>query len=101
MPHFLYLLDTAYDWNVTVYSIEIVTCIIATLMVIVGLMQNKKGQSGLTALNGGNEELFINVKERGFDKRLSQVMTVLGIILFVFATIIALFSHLFLASASS
>jgi preprotein translocase subunit SecG len=35
------------------------------------LYKNKTSQTGLSALNGGNEELFANSKERGIDKVMS------------------------------
>jgi preprotein translocase subunit SecG len=46
---------------------ENIVLIISLLIIIVGLMQGKKNQDGLTALTGGNQELFAIKKERGFD----------------------------------
>ena len=78
------------------FGFEIVALIIAIFMIVVGLLQNKKAQTGLSALNGGNEELFINTKERGLDKTLSRVMLILGIILFVVTFIIIMFTNHFI-----
>lgn len=94
----MYFLDQAYDWNVTIFALEIITLVLAFLIIIVGLIQNKQGQQGLSALNGGNEELFFNTKERGLDFTLSKVMLVLGILLFVTALLIYVFTKYFLAS---
>ena len=57
--------------NVIVFVFEILVMIISIIMIVVGMLQNKKSQTGLSALNGGNEELFSNSKERGLDRTLS------------------------------
>lgn len=90
------LLASVTTWNTVVFGFEIVALIIAIFMIVVGLLQNKKAQTGLSALNGGNEELFINTKERGLDKTLSRVMLILGIILFVVTFIIIMFTNHFI-----
>ena len=88
-----FLADAAYNWNVIIFSLEIVTMIIAIAMIVVGLMQQKKAQTGLSALSGGSEELFISTKERGLDKTLSRVMLILGTIILIVTLVIILLTN--------
>ncbi|AUF83832.1 preprotein translocase subunit SecG [Mesoplasma syrphidae] len=76
-----------------ILGLEIVAMIVAIIMVIVGLLQNKKSQTGLSAINGGNEELFSNSKERGMDKTLSIWMLSLGIVFFIVALVICILTN--------
>nr|VZR98427.1 putative protein-export membrane protein SecG [Mycoplasma feriruminatoris]VZS00677.1 putative protein-export membrane protein SecG [Mycoplasma feriruminatoris] len=76
-----------------ILGFEIFIFIIAFIMIAIGLLQNKQSQTGLSALNGGNEELFSNSKERGLDKTLSIWMLVLGIIFFIIALIISIITN--------
>ena len=87
---------SAEQWNLTVYGFEIVALIIAICMIIVGMVQEKKAQTGLQALNGGNDELFMNTKERGLDKTLSKAMMYLGIAMFCVTIIISIFTNIYL-----
>ncbi|QHX35623.1 preprotein translocase subunit SecG [Spiroplasma sp. TIUS-1] len=82
--------------NAVIFGLEIFCMIVAIVMIIVGLVQNKKSQTGLSALNGGNDELFANSKERGLDKTLSQVMLGLGIILALVAVVMAILTNVIL-----
>lgn len=79
--------------NEIIFAFEILCLVIAIIMILVGLIQNKKSQNGLSALNGGNDELFSNSKERGFDKTLSIWMFSLGIAFAVIAIIICILGH--------
>jgi preprotein translocase subunit SecG len=54
--------------RIAVFTLEIVMMVVSIVMIVIGLLQNKKSQTGLSALNGGNDELFTNSKERGADK---------------------------------
>ncbi len=87
---------SAQQWNLTVYGLEIVALIIAISMIIVGMVQEKKAQTGLQALNGGNDELFMNTKERGLDKTLSKAMMYLGIAMFFVTMVISIFTNIYL-----
>ncbi len=91
--------DAAYNWNVTVFALEVIALIVAIMMIIVGLLQNKKAQTGLSALNGGNEELFMVTKERGLDRTLSRVMLTLGIVIFVITFLIVMFTNNFIPAS--
>ncbi len=79
--------------NKLILSFEIIAFVISILMITVGLIQNKKSQTGLSALNGGNEELFSNSKERGIEKVLSVVMLSLGSALFVITLVICILTN--------
>ncbi|AXK50753.1 preprotein translocase subunit SecG [Spiroplasma alleghenense] len=84
----------AHEWqNTLIMVFEIFAMIIALIMIAVGLIQNKKSQTGLSALNGGNDELFSNSKERGLDKTMSIWMFSLGIALFVITIIICILTN--------
>ncbi|WP_338970095.1 preprotein translocase subunit SecG [Spiroplasma endosymbiont of Labia minor] len=87
------LASVAESANKVIFVFEIIALIIGVCMIIVGLVQNKQAQTGLSALNGGNEELFSNSKERGLDKVMSIWMMSLGIILFVMTIIICILTN--------
>ncbi len=69
--------------NKIILVFECISLAASLLMILVGILQNKEFQTGLAALNGGNDELFANSKERGKQKILSRVMLILGIILVI------------------
>lgn len=79
--------------NSIILAFEILAFVISIIMIIVGLIQNKKSQTGLSALNGGNEELFSSSKERGLEKVLTVTMLSLGIILFVATIIVCILTN--------
>lgn len=71
-----------------VFALEIILFIIATILVIIGLLQGKKNHNGLGALSGGNQELFASTKERGWARLFSIMTLTLGILLFIIAIVI-------------
>lgn len=79
--------------NRVVFILEILMLIVSIIMIIIGMIQNKTSQTGLSALNGGNEELFSNSKERGWDKIFSTWMMTAGIIFFVITLIICILTN--------
>ncbi|QBQ07300.1 preprotein translocase subunit SecG [Spiroplasma gladiatoris] len=87
--------------NRIIFAFEILALIISVLMITVGMIQNKTSQTGLSALNGGNDELFSNSKERGLDKTLSIWMFSLGIIIFVSTIVIGIITNVLLAEAAA
>ncbi|AHF60575.1 preprotein translocase subunit SecG [Spiroplasma mirum ATCC 29335] len=82
--------------NTIIYAFEIVALILSVIMIIIGLLQNKKSQTGLSALNGGNDELFANSKERGLDCTLSIAMLSFGSGLLIITLIICLLTNVLL-----
>ncbi|EOA06954.1 preprotein translocase subunit SecG [Mycoplasma yeatsii] len=93
MLSFLVSTDTMEIGRKIILAFEILAMIISIIMIFVGLIQNKQSQTGLSALNGGNEELFSNSKERGLDKTLSMWMLSLGIIFFILALTICIITN--------
>lgn len=79
--------------NRVVFILEILMLIVSIIMIIIGMIQNKTSQTGLSALNGGNEELFSNSKERGWDKIFSTWMMGAGIIFFVITLVICILTN--------
>lgn len=71
-----------------VLAFEIIIFLVATILVILGLLQGKKNHNGLGALSGGNQELFASTKERGWPRLFSILTLGLGISLFVVDIII-------------
>ncbi|WP_338965025.1 MULTISPECIES: preprotein translocase subunit SecG [unclassified Spiroplasma] len=82
--------------NTVIYVFEIVALIVSIIMIIIGLLQNKKAQTGLSALNGGNDELFANSKERGLDCTLSIFMLSFGSTLLIVTLLISLLTKVLL-----
>lgn len=82
--------------NTVIYVFEIVALIVSIIMIIIGLLQNKKAQTGLSALNGGNDELFANSKERGLDRTLSIFMLSFGSTLLIVTLLISLLTKVLL-----
>ena len=87
--------------NKIILTFECLSMAIGILMIIIGILQNKEFQAGLAALNGGNEELFSNSKERGKQKVLSTIMMSLGIALVVFVIIILILTNTILPSSTA
>lgn len=71
-----------------IFAFEIIIFIIATVLVVLGLLQGKKNHNGLGALSGGNQELFASTKERGWTRLFSIITLSLGIVLFIVAIVI-------------
>ncbi|WP_425380160.1 preprotein translocase subunit SecG [Spiroplasma endosymbiont of Stenodema calcarata] len=82
--------------NTVIYAFEIITLVVSIIMIIIGLLQNKKAQTGLSALNGGNDELFANSKERGLDRTLSIFMLSFGSTLLIVTLLICLLTKVLL-----
>jgi len=76
-----------------ILGLEILIMVVSIIMITVGLLQNKKSQTGLSALNGGNDELFSNSKERGSEKVFSIWMLSLGIIFFLTTLVICILTN--------
>ncbi|AHI52426.1 preprotein translocase subunit SecG [Spiroplasma culicicola] len=83
--------------NWIIFTLEITALVVSVLMIIVGMIQNKTSQTGLSALNGGNDELFSNSKERGMDKTMSIWMFSLGIAMFIITIVIGIITNTVLA----
>ncbi len=86
--------------NQIIFVFEILAMIIGAGMLVTGILQNKESQTGLAALNGGNDELFANSKERGKEKNLSIVMLSLGIALVTDVIICSVLTNTLLVSVT-
>ncbi|WP_374695903.1 preprotein translocase subunit SecG [Spiroplasma endosymbiont of Polydrusus formosus] len=82
--------------NTIIYVFEMIVLVVSIIMIIIGLLQNKKAQTGLSALNGGNDELFANNKERGLDWTLSIFMLGFGSTLLIVTLLISLLTKILL-----
>ncbi len=84
--------------NRIIFVFEIIVLIVTLLMIMIAVFQDKEFQTGLAALNGGNDELFANSKERGKQKVLSVTMLVLGIIWIITVCICLILSNTIIVS---
>lgn len=66
--------------------------VISVLIIIAVMMQPAKTDNASTALSGGAADLFSERKPRGFEAFMQRVTTVLGILFFVVALLLAYIS---------
>jgi len=62
--------------------------VISVLIIAVVLLQSNKAEGASNIISGGNENLFANQKERGFELFISRLTMILGIAFFVISFII-------------
>jgi len=70
--------------------LETILLIVSILIIAVVLLQGNKATDGGQIITGGNETLFQNMKERGFELFISRLTLVLGFIFFVISLILFL-----------
>ncbi len=70
--------------------LETILLIISVLIIAVVLLQSNKANDGGQILSGGNEVLFQNMKERGFELFISRLTFILGIVFFIISLILFL-----------
>ena len=70
--------------------LETLLLIISVLIIAVVLLQGNKASDGSQIISGGNEALFQNMKERGFELFISRFTLILGLIFFVVSLILFL-----------
>ena len=63
--------------------LEIILLVVSVLLIAIVLLQSNKATDGSGIITGGNQELFQNMKERGFELFISRFTLVLGILFFV------------------
>ena len=63
--------------------LETILLIVSVLLISVVLLQSNKASDAGQIITGGNETLFQNMKERGFELFISRFTLVLGILFFV------------------
>lgn len=70
--------------------LETILLIVSILIIAVVLLQGAKASDGSQIITGGNEALFQNMKERGFELFISRFTLVLGIAFFVISLVLFL-----------
>lgn len=70
--------------------LETILLIVSVLIIAVVLLQGAKASDGSQIISGGNETLFQNMKERGFELFISRFTFFLGIAFFVISLILFL-----------
>lgn len=71
-------------------DLEIILLVVSILLIAIVLLQSNKASSAGNIITGGNEALFQNMKERGFELFISRFTLALGITFFILAFIIFL-----------
>ena len=67
---------------------ETLLLIVSVLLIVIVLLQSNKASDAGQIITGGNEALFQNQKERGFELLISRLTLVLGILFFVISFIL-------------
>lgn len=70
--------------------LETILLIVSVLIIAVVLLQGNKASDGSQIITGGNEALFQNMKERGFELFISRLTLILGIIFFIISLVLFL-----------
>ncbi len=70
--------------------LETILLIVSVLIIAVVLLQGAKASDGSQIISGGNETLFQNMKERGFELFISRFTLVLGIAFFIISLVLFL-----------
>lgn len=70
--------------------LETILLIVSVLIIAVVLLQGAKASDGSQIISGGNETLFQNMKERGFELFISRFTLILGLTFFIISLILFL-----------
>ncbi len=70
--------------------LETILLVISILLIVIVLLQSNKASDAGSIITGGNEALFQNMKERGFELFISRFTLALGILFFVISFILFL-----------
>lgn len=70
--------------------LETILLIISILIIAVVLLQGNKATDSGQIITGGNETLFQNMKERGFELFISRFTLFLGFLFFIISLILFL-----------
>ena len=73
-----------------IIMLETILLIISVILIAIVLLQSNKASDAGGIITGGNEALFQNMKERGFELFISRLTLVLGIAFFVISLILFL-----------
>lgn len=70
--------------------LENILLVVSILLIAIVLLQGNKASDAGQIIAGGNEVLFQNMKERGFELFISRLTLILGILFFVISLILFL-----------
>ena len=70
--------------------LESILLVISILIIVIVLLQGNKATDAGGVITGGQDALFQNMKERGFELFLSRFTLALGILFFVICLIMAI-----------
>ena len=73
-----------------IIMLETILLIISVLLIAIVLLQGNKASDAGQIITGGNEALFQNMKERGFELFVSRLTLVLGILFFIISLVLYL-----------
>ena len=65
--------------------LENVLLVVSILMIVIVLLQSDKASDASQIITGGNDALFMERKERGFELFISRLTLSLGILFFIVA----------------
>ncbi len=63
--------------------LEIALLVVSVLLIAVVLLQSNKASDAGQIISGGNNVLFQNQKERGFELLITRITILLGVVFFV------------------
>lgn len=70
--------------------LENILLVVSVLLIVIVLLQGNKASDAGQIITGGNETLFQNMKERGFELLVSRITLALGIIFFLISLVLFL-----------
>ena len=70
--------------------LETILLIISILLIVIVLLQSNKASDAGSIITGGNEALFQNMKERGFELFISRFTLFLGVLFFIISFVLFL-----------
>lgn len=70
--------------------LETILLVVSILLITLVLVQSNKASDAGRIINGGNDALFQNMKERGFELFLSRITLVCGVLFFTISLILFL-----------
>ncbi len=68
--------------------LETILLIVSVLLIALALLQSNKASDAGQVITGGNDTLFQNTKERGFELFISRLTLVCGILFFLISFIL-------------
>jgi preprotein translocase subunit SecG len=70
--------------------LETILLIVSILIIVIVLLQGNKATDAGGVITGGQEALFQNMKERGFELFITRATFVLGVIFFIISLVLFL-----------